>query len=123
VGVAEDKGPLKPQWTWGRASDIAELNRLFDMLQAFCARNDLPAFIGEFGVTGKKETASRVRWMSAVAHAALARKMVPVLWETGDDISRQPPYSMSPALREVMQDLSGAASRELAVRQPCSSCR
>ena len=36
-------------------------------MQEFCKRNDLPAFIGEFGVTDKKETASRVRWMTAVS--------------------------------------------------------
>jgi hypothetical protein len=29
-------------------------------MQEFCKRNDLPAFVGEFGVTDKKETPSRV---------------------------------------------------------------
>jgi len=120
VGMTEDKGPLKMQSTWGNPGDVAELNQLFDTLQAFCSRNDLPAFIGEFGASDKKETASRVRWLSAMAQAVLARKMVPVLWETGGDISRQPPYSMSPALRQVLQSL---ASKDLAVRQPCRSCR
>jgi endoglucanase len=102
AGMADDTGSAKSQSTWGSPNDVAELNRLFDTLQVFCAHNDLPAFIGEFGVTGKKETASRVRWMTAVARAALSRKMVPVLWETGGDISRQSPYSPSPALRQVM---------------------
>jgi endoglucanase len=97
------------QPTWGSPSDLAELNRLYDAMQEFCARNDLPAFVGEFGVTPKKETASRVRWMSAVVQAALSRKMVPVLWDTGADISRQPPHSPSPALRQVMQTLSVVA--------------
>jgi endoglucanase len=85
---------------------VSELNRLFDVMQEFCTRNDLPAFIGEFAPTPKKEAASRVRWMSAVAEAALSRKMVPVLWETGADISRQPPYTPSPALQEVMRELT-----------------
>ena len=109
VGMTEDASWGKMQPTWGSPSDVAELNRLFDALQEFCTRNDLPAFIGEFGVTEKKETASRVRWMSAVAEAALSRKMVPVLWETGGDISRRPPHSPSPALRQVMQTLSASA--------------
>jgi endoglucanase len=115
VGVTEGTSWVKMQSTWGSPSDVAELERLFDALQEFCTRNDLPAFIGEFGVTEKKETASRVRWMSSVARAALSRKMVPVLWEVGGDISRQPPYSLSPALREVLQTLP--------LRRPCSSCR
>ena len=88
--------------TWGSASDVAELNRLFDTMQKFCKHNDLPAFIGEFGVTGKKEMPSRVRWMSAVIEAALSRKMIPVLWDTGGDLPRTPPYGASPALREVL---------------------
>jgi endoglucanase len=109
VGMTEDAGGVKMQPRWGTPSDLAELNRLFDALQAFCVRNNLPAFVGEFGVSEKKEAASRVRWMSAVAQAALSRKMVPVLWETGSDISRQPPHSASPALRQVMQALPGPA--------------
>jgi endoglucanase len=109
VGMTEDGSFGKMQPMWGSPSDVAELLRLFDALQEFCARNDLPAFVGEFGVTEKKETASRARWMLAVAKAALSRKMVPVLWETGGDISRQPPYSPSPALRQLMQSLSSPA--------------
>jgi endoglucanase len=93
------------QATWGSARDVEELNRLFDALREFCERNDIPAYIGEFAPTPKKESASRVRWMSAVAGAAISRKMVPVLWETGADISRQPPFAPSSALREVLQNL------------------
>jgi endoglucanase len=105
AGMTEDASWGKMQATWGSSSDVSELNRLFDVMQEFCTRNDLPAFIGEFAPTPKKEAASRVRWMSAVAEAALSRKMVPVLWETGADISRQPPYTPSPALQEVMREL------------------
>jgi endoglucanase len=114
AGMSNDAGWAKAQPTWGSPSDLAELNRLFDVMQAFCSRNDLPAFIGEFGVTPTKETASRVRWMSAVSNAALSRKMVPVLWETGDDISRFPPYAASPALRKVLQGVSAPEPRSAA---------
>ena len=113
AGMSDDTDRTKAQSTWGSPGDVAELSRLFDSMQEFCARNDIPAFIGEFGVTGKKDTVSRVRWMSAVFNAALSRRMVPVLWETGGDISRLPPFSPSPALRQVLQ----------APRPPCSSCR
>ena len=103
AGMTKDESWGKMQLTWGSAADIAELNRLFDAMQEFCKRNDLPAFIGEFGVTDKKETASRVRWMSAVRDAALSRNMVPVLWDTGGDLSRKPPYAPSAALSEVLR--------------------
>jgi endoglucanase len=103
AGMTKDESWGKVQLTWGSAADIAELNRLFDAMQEFCKRNDLPAFIGEFGVTDKKETASRVRWMLAVREAALSRNMIPVLWDTGGGISRKPPYAPSVALREVLR--------------------
>jgi len=106
AGMTEDASWGKMQPTWGSPADVAELNRLFDAMQEFCMRNDLPAFIGEFGVTDRKEQASRVRWMTAVAEAALSRKMVPVLWDTGGDSSRKPPYGASPALQEVLQKVS-----------------
>ena len=102
VGMTEDASWGKMQPTWGSAADVAELNRLFDLMQEWSTRHDIPVFVGEFGVTDKKEQASRVRWMSAVADAALKRRMVPVLWDIGGDISRKPPYEASPALQEVL---------------------
>jgi endoglucanase len=102
AGMTQDESWGKVALTWGTAREVAELNRLFDAMQEFCRRNDLPAFIGEFAVTDRKETPSRVRWMSAVVEAALSRKMVPVLWDTGGDISRKPPHAPSEALRAVL---------------------
>jgi endoglucanase len=103
AGMTKDESWGRMAATWGSEADIAELNRLFDAMQEFCKRNDLPAFIGEFGVTDKKEMPSRARWMTAVAEAALTRGMIPVLWDTGGDLSRQPPYRASEALQQVLQ--------------------
>jgi endoglucanase len=103
VGMTQNESWGKVRHTWGSAGDLAELNRLFDAMQEFCKRNDLPAFVGEFGITEKRDAPARVRWMRAVAEAALTRDMVPVLWDTGGDISRRPPYAPSAALREVLQ--------------------
>ena len=105
AGMDRDDGGQKMQPTWGSASDVAELNRLFDRMSDFSHRNDIPVFLGEFAPNPVKERASRVRWMLAVAQGALARQMVPVLWETGADISREPPYAASAALSEVLQKL------------------
>ena len=116
AGMTKDESWGKMAATWGSKADVAELNRLFDAMQEFCRRNDLPAFIGEFGVTDRKETASRVRWMTAVAEAALNRKMVPVLWDTGGDVSRKPPYAPSGALREVLQRVAIQSSADSATR-------
>jgi endoglucanase len=102
-GMSEDANWGKMAPTWGSEHDVAELDRLFDMMGQFCARNDIPAFIGEFGVVPTKESASRVRWMSAVIQAAESRRMVPVLWETGGEVSRRPPYAPSPDLAQVLK--------------------
>ena len=109
VGMTEDASWGKMQPTWGSASDVADLKRLFDLMQGFTQRYDIPAFIGEFGVTEKKEAVSRVRWMTAVAQASLERKMVPVLWDTGTDISRKAPYDATPALKLTLQSLRATA--------------
>jgi endoglucanase len=105
AGMEKDESWGRMRATWGTAGDLAELKRLFDAMQEFSTRHDIPAFIGEFGVTNKKEEASRVRWMSAVAGAALERRMVPVLWDTGGDVSRKAPYALSPALRQVLETI------------------
>jgi endoglucanase len=110
VGMTEDADWGKMFPTWGSPSEVAELNRLFDMMAAFCAKHDLPAFIGEFSATDKKESASRVRWMTAVAQAARSRKMVPVLWDTGGEVSRRPPYAPAPTLAQVLQTLAAPTS-------------
>jgi len=102
VGMTEDATWGKMAPTWGSSNDIQELDRLFDMMREFCSKNDIPAFIGEFSVSEKKESASRIRWMSAVVDAALSRKMVPVLWDTGNDMSRHPPYEPKPDLLQVL---------------------
>jgi endoglucanase len=104
--MTEDASWGKMAMTWGSPNDVAELNRLFEMMGGFCSKHDIPAFIGEFSVTEKKESASRVRWLSAVWDAALSRKMVPVLWDTGHGVSRQPPYAPSPDVQQVLERLS-----------------
>lgn len=106
-GMTEDADWGKMSPTWGSATDVAELDRLFDMMGEFCARNDIPAFVGEFGVVTGKASSSRIRWMSSVLGAALSRKMVPVLWDTGSEVSRRPPYAPSPDLLQVLQIFHG----------------
>jgi endoglucanase len=106
-GLSEDAPWGKMMATWGGPDDVKQLDQLFDTLKGFCTDNDIPAFLGEFGVTTKnKEPASRVRWMSAVVHAALSRRMVPVLWDTGTEVSRRMPYTPSDDLRQTLRNLT-----------------
>jgi endoglucanase len=109
-GMTEDADWGKVVRSWGEARDVAQLNELFDKMAGFSSRHDLPVLIGEFGVEPSKEAASRVRFLSAVARTARARKMVPVLWDTGHDISRHPPYAPSAELSQVLAQVLGQAN-------------
>jgi len=105
-GLTEDADWGKMMKTWGSDDDVKQLDKLFDMMKDFCTRNDIPAFLGEFGVVASKEPASRVRWMSAVANASISRKLVPVLWDTGGEISRHDPYAATPDLLQTLKSLA-----------------
>jgi endoglucanase len=102
-GLEEDAPWGKMMPSWGTPDDAKQLEELFDEMKGFCTKNDIPAFIGEFGVSKKKESASRVRWMSAVLNASLSRKMVPVLWDTGGDVPRLGPFSASDDLAQALR--------------------
>ncbi|MGN6367976.1 MAG: glycoside hydrolase family 5 protein [Phycisphaerae bacterium] len=106
VGMNEDASWGKMAKTWGSPDDLKQLNQLFDTLDTFCTRNHTPAFIGEFAVCSNKEEASTIRWMSAVANAAIQRKMVPILWDTGGNVSRREPYAATPALLQTLHNLT-----------------
>ena len=109
-GMTEDADWGKMMNTWGTAEDVKQLEGLFDKMQAFSTRNDTPSFIGEFGVTQKKDPASRSRWMAAIMNASVSRKMVPVLWDTGSEVSRSEPYAASHDLLEALRALKPAPS-------------
>jgi hypothetical protein len=103
--MTHDESWGKMRMTWGTQDDLAELARNFDKMEAFSRKNDIPVFVGEFGVDVSKDPDSRLRWMTAVAQGALARKMVPVLWEIGQEITRKPPIDVSPDMGAFLVDM------------------
>ena len=105
AGMEHDESWGKMQPTWGDAHDKAELKEQMDKMEAYSKAKDIPVFIGEFGATNKKDPRSRAIWMLAVAVSAEARDMVPVLWDTGQDVSRTPPYTLSPPLTAALTGL------------------
>lgn len=98
-----------PSTTWGTDADKAALKSSFDTLAAFSTKNGIPVVLGEFAVTrGQnfvREPASRIAWMESVAGAALSHGMVPVLWDTGSEISRTD-GTLSTELRTVLDHLA-----------------
>lgn len=79
--------------TWGTAAEKQTLEDLFTKLGTCSSDKKIPVILGEFAVTRGtdpyvREAASRTAWMTAVAKASVARGIVPVLWDTGSEISR-----------------------------------
>jgi endoglucanase len=103
VGLSEDSNWAKMQPTWGNKEDVKMLNDLFDRLEAFCTKNNIPAYIGEYSLCSRKEADDRVRWTTSVYQAALKRKMVPVLWDTGSAVSRNAPYTPNPEIADMLK--------------------
>jgi endoglucanase len=106
---ADWNGIVYPRTTWGTPEDRAELADLFQTLSAFTRSRGVPTIIGEFTVTpggGEyvRETASRIRWLHAVSETAMSHGMVPVLWDTGEDIDRSD-GSLSSDLSAVLGEL------------------
>jgi endoglucanase len=101
VGVNEDPSWGKMQPTWGSEEDVKQLNDLFDGMAEFCKRTNTPAYVGEFSMCSRKEKVYSNLWTASVFNAAVKRKMIPVLWDTGSAVSRKPPYEQSADLADV----------------------
>lgn len=102
VGMKEDANWGKMQLTWGSSDDVKLLNEHFERLNDFSVRTGVPIFLGEFSLCSDKEKASTIRWTTSVFNAALKRKMVTVLWDTGGAVSRREPFAPSEDLSEMM---------------------
>lgn len=103
VGLSEDADWGKMIPTWGTEEDIKLLNTLFDRLRDFSAQNNIPVYLGEFSMCSRKDRASSVLWTTSVFEAALKRKMVPVLWDTGGAVSRRAPYAATTELVDMLR--------------------
>lgn len=81
-----------PVTTWGTEAEKSALTSLFDKMKSCSDDKKLPIILGEFAVTRGtnfiRENASRAAWLTAVAEASAERGIVPVLWDTGSEISR-----------------------------------
>jgi endoglucanase len=105
VGMEHDESWGKMRMTWGTPEDVVELKEQMNKMEAYSKKNDIPAFIGEYGATTSKDSRSRIKWMLSVILSAEARNMVPVLWDIGQEVKRTPPYNLSPDLSFVLKEV------------------
>lgn len=102
-GMSEDASWGKMQATWGGKSDMDQLDRLWDTMEKWSKENDVPVFVGEFGVVAQKAPEYRSLFMSSVARTCRERGMIPVLWDTGSDMGRADPWPVTPELTDMVQ--------------------
>jgi hypothetical protein len=103
--MEHDESWGKMRMTWGTPEDVAELKEQMNKMEAYSKKNDIPAFIGEYGASTSKDGRSRIKWMLSVILSAEARDMVPVLWDIGQEVKRTPPYNLSPDLSFVLKEV------------------
>jgi endoglucanase len=104
---ANDTQPLST--TWGTDAEKKTLEDLFNKLATCSTDKKIPVILGEFAVTrgtgaGARQSAARVAWMTAVAKASTTRGVVPVLWDTGSEISRSD-GAFSAEFQQVFNDV------------------
>jgi len=95
--------------TWGTASDRTHLSNQIAKLKTRFINNGVPVIFGEYGVTfGRdynKDEQSRIDWMTAVTQICLDNGICPILWDTGGEINRNPPFVMRHTLQAVWQNI------------------
>ncbi len=75
----------KAKTDWGSESDIAELEKMMDMLTETFVSKGIPVIVGEYGCFGKNKTQDVKRaYMIDVCRETYERNMLPILWDTHD---------------------------------------
>lgn len=75
----------KAKTDWGSESDIAELEKMMDMLTETFVSKGIPVIVGEYGCFGKNKTEDIKRaYMLDVCRETYERNMLPILWDTHD---------------------------------------
>ena len=88
--------------TWGTEADLKELSSNINKLKTYFLDKDIPVILGEYGVTMRnKDEESRILWMKEVTKSCVDLGICPILWDTGGEINRNPPFTMRDSLKEV----------------------
>ncbi len=75
----------KAKTEWGSEEDLAELDKMMNMLTDRFVSKGIPVIVGEYGCFGKNKTVDVKRaYMVDVCREVYERDMLPVLWDTHD---------------------------------------
>lgn len=89
--------------TWGTRADYDELHTLFRMLYVHYLSKGIPVVVGEYGVVTGKDEQSREDWLYAVHHVCRSYGIPDIVWETGNEIQKIPPFAASVTIRNMLK--------------------
>lgn len=97
----------KARADWGTKEDIAELDKLMDMMKTNFIDKGIPVIFGEYGVATKNKSPEMVRkYVGTVCEAMYTRGMCPVLWDVTDHFYDRRNYNFKdPQLLEELMDV------------------
>jgi len=97
----------KAKTDWGSESDLAELEKMMDMLSETFVSKGVPVIIGEYGCFGKNKTQDIKRaYMIDVCRETYERRMLPILWDTHDTFyNRYTCTYNDPSMLEQMMEI------------------
>lgn len=73
------------QWqgTWGTQNDMDAVARVFDQVKKWSENNNIPVYLGEFGVMAYSDRTSAVKWFDFISDQAVSHGFACAAWDNG----------------------------------------
>ncbi len=105
--LEKDESWGKAAYTWGTDEEIAELKKNFDKMKTAFVDKGYPVIIGEYGAPVKsKDIKSVALYFETCASYALELGFCPMLWDTGQIISRNSGNYLIEEIKDVFTELT-----------------
>ena len=105
--AGDDNGPN----TWGTDSEKSDLDNELDRIRdRWITQENRPVILGEWGAKNKNNISDRVSYVDYYAKAAVARGMVPVIWDDGGDFGLFNRNSNTWNFRQIAQSIVNAGN-------------
>jgi endoglucanase len=73
------------QWkgTWGTKNDMDAINMVFNQVKKWSDKNNIPVYLGEYGVMRNSDRTSAVKWFDFVSDQATSHGFASGAWDNG----------------------------------------
>lgn len=73
------------QWqgTWGTQNDMDAVERVFDQVKRWSDKNNIPVYLGEYGVMAHSDRTSAVKWFDFISDDAISHGFSCAAWDNG----------------------------------------